>query len=302
MPLQLSQKTKDDLAKIGFPDGPIYIASPYTHKDPKVMQERYEYAMAVGAYMATLGHICFEPINSCHVMSTQYDLPKGYEFWKKRDRAMIGASGSVLVLQLPGWVTSVGVDDEIGHAKNLELPVYYTPIYAKSIPASQQGPESGGTKYDAGKLRYSLIPCFAYDLITDNWYGLHLEDVHTEGLRSCLIAFWAGRDIRTLMRAGETAIRLLNPKSGDACTGEVASLLVQIMEMGAEKYGDENWLKGMNWSRSFSAAMRHLEAHDSGQLIDDESGLPHLAHALTNILFLITYEQKGIGTDDRPTY
>lgn len=76
--------------------------------------------------------------------------------------------------------------------------------------------------------------------------------------------------------------------------------IVKILEFGAKKYSDRNWENGMMWSRPFSACIRHLTAwweHDPG---DPETGFSHLWHAGCCILFLITYELRHIGTDDRP--
>jgi hypothetical protein len=36
-----------------------------------------------------------------------------------------------------------------------------------------------------------------------------------------------------------------------------------------------------------------------GEAIDPESGLPHLAHALTSLAFLVECDALGLGEDDR---
>lgn len=74
----------------------------------------------------------------------------------------------------------------------------------------------------------------------------------------------------------------------------------QVFSIGAEKYGERNWEKGMNWSRLFGATLRHLSAWWQGEKKDPESGYSHLLHAGCNILFLIAYEIRGVGKDDRP--
>jgi hypothetical protein len=38
--------------------------------------------------------------------------------------------------------------------------------------------------------------------------------------------------------------------------------------------------------------MRHLEAWRGGETRDKESDLPHLAHAMTNLAFLLHFEEK----------
>ena len=73
-----------------------------------------------------------------------------------------------------------------------------------------------------------------------------------------------------------------------------------ILTFGAAKYGDRNWEKGMGWSRVFSALMRHLWAWWRGESVDAESGMSHLWHAGCCIAFLIAYEARNAGADDRP--
>jgi hypothetical protein len=67
---------------------------------------------------------------------------------------------------------------------------------------------------------------------------------------------------------------------------------VKVLTYGAKKYGPNNWQGLANGvDRYFAAVMRHLSAWQAGELIDPESGLPHLAHALTSLLFVIELSQ-----------
>lgn len=74
-----------------------------------------------------------------------------------------------------------------------------------------------------------------------------------------------------------------------------------VLTFGAAKYADRNWEAGLKWSRVFGALMRHMWAWWSGQSNDAETGKSHLWHAACCIAFLIAYEQRQTGTDDRPT-
>lgn len=76
--------------------------------------------------------------------------------------------------------------------------------------------------------------------------------------------------------------------------------IVRVLDFGANKYAARNWERGMAWSRPFAALMRHMGAWWMGQDKDPETGLSHLAHAGCCLLFLLAYEQRGVGTDDRP--
>lgn len=75
--------------------------------------------------------------------------------------------------------------------------------------------------------------------------------------------------------------------------------LGEVLQMGAVKYDKHNWRKGMDWSRLVAASLRHLTAWNEGESIDPESGKSHLKHAMCCLAFLIEYEEKGLGTDDR---
>jgi hypothetical protein len=75
--------------------------------------------------------------------------------------------------------------------------------------------------------------------------------------------------------------------------------LAQVLEFGERKYDAYNWTKGMDWSRMYGAALRHLTSHMNGEDRDPESGLSHLDHALFCLSVLSTYEKCRIGKDDR---
>ena len=78
----------------------------------------------------------------------------------------------------------------------------------------------------------------------------------------------------------------------DLITAEFMRELAKVLTLGASKYGDKNWAKGIKWGRVFGACLRHLYDWLGGEKIDPESGLSHLAHAVCNLMFLITYEQR----------
>lgn len=76
--------------------------------------------------------------------------------------------------------------------------------------------------------------------------------------------------------------------------------VADILAVGAKKYAARNWEQGMEWSRPYAAAQRHLYSWWSGENRDPDTGKSHLWHAACNIFFLITYESRATGTDDRP--
>ena len=63
--------------------------------------------------------------------------------------------------------------------------------------------------------------------------------------------------------------------------------LAQVLTYGAKKYKPNNWQNVDDLDRYVAALFRHIEAWRDGEKLDKESGLPHLAHALTNVAFLL---------------
>jgi hypothetical protein len=65
-------------------------------------------------------------------------------------------------------------------------------------------------------------------------------------------------------------------------------LVGEVGTFGANKYTDNGWQEVENGKkRYFDALLRHLFKHFMGEKIDEESGLPHLAHACWNTLAIL---------------
>ena len=71
---------------------------------------------------------------------------------------------------------------------------------------------------------------------------------------------------------------------------------VKVLTLGAEKYDKYNWQKVPDaQTRYFDALQRHLWDWKSGDQLDPETGINHLAHAACNILFLL---ERDIYTEE----
>lgn len=67
-----------------------------------------------------------------------------------------------------------------------------------------------------------------------------------------------------------------------------------ILTFGARKYKPNNWQNCEDPERYVAALFRHIEAWRAGETLDKDSGMHHLAHAATNIAFLmhLDYQPK----------
>ena len=74
----------------------------------------------------------------------------------------------------------------------------------------------------------------------------------------------------------------------DLITPRMLEAIAQVLTYGAEKYEANSWQKVENGLQRYEAALfRHLQSFRKGEMLDSESGLPHMAHATTNALFLM---------------
>jgi hypothetical protein len=75
----------------------------------------------------------------------------------------------------------------------------------------------------------------------------------------------------------------------------------RVYTHGAMKYGDNNWRKGLAWSRLIGATLRHIYQWMMGEDNDPETGINHLAHASVSLDFLLEYAVTMKNMDDRYT-
>lgn len=101
----------------------IYLASPYSHRNPAVRELRYELARLATAQMLKEGKAVFSPI--VYGKSMEKMIGTDYLSWKRLNDAMIHAAAEVQVLMLDGWRESKGVQYEVELANMLELPVLF---------------------------------------------------------------------------------------------------------------------------------------------------------------------------------
>lgn len=102
-----------------------YLACPYSHPDPAVREERFHAVNRAAAALMMQGEKVFSPISHTHPIAVDGELPKGWDFWEQYDRAILSCCHKVIVLCIPGWDTSTGVQAEIAIAKEMGIQVQY---------------------------------------------------------------------------------------------------------------------------------------------------------------------------------
>lgn len=138
-------------------------------------------------------------------------------------------------------------------------------------------------KFDGDKPRYDLIDgTFAFDL--HNSIRMTSKAIPQE-IRNALWLYAA------LPEPKEGKVNCLNTAVTHFCSNYPSSIaaeraIVDVLTFGARKYKPNNWKTCKDTGRYLAAAHRHCIAIIEGEDIDEESGLPHMAHVGCNLMFL----------------
>lgn len=99
----------------------VYVGCPYTHKDPKVVEDRVRIATKLAAFIMSKGHVVFSPLTHSHTIADFLPPEDRFsqEFWMGQDLPMLEACDVLAVLMLPGWEESKGLNTEIQAARRL---------------------------------------------------------------------------------------------------------------------------------------------------------------------------------------
>ena len=102
----------------------MYLASPYSHPESKIREQRFQAVCAAAAQLMRAGHTVFAPIVHGHPL-VGHGLPTDWPVWERFDREHLRRCDELVVLMLDGWRTSVGVAAEIRIAEELGKSVRY---------------------------------------------------------------------------------------------------------------------------------------------------------------------------------
>lgn len=102
-----------------------YLASPYTHKDMFVQEQRWIDVSRAAGHFVKRGKTVFCPIAMSHSIAIHGGIGGDFSVWEELDRDYLRHSKEFYALGLNGWGQSTGLNSEWKYARELGLPCYW---------------------------------------------------------------------------------------------------------------------------------------------------------------------------------
>jgi len=156
-------------------------------------------------------------------------------------------------------------------------------------------PKGKGACAGCGEVAVLYRPPYAKRLVCAGCFGAASDDADAAGAAPGGVAAgaaMASAASKNDLVDGKPPLHLIAP--------DFLVAVARVLAYGARKYAAWNWARGKELSRDYGAALRHMTAWWGGEDLDPESGLPHLAHAATDIMIVYVTYLRGSGKDDRP--
>lgn len=104
----------------------LYLASPYT-KYEGGREAAYDAVIDNVTPLLADGWTLYSPILHNHPLSAEYseEALVDFDFWKKVNLPFMRCADGLVVLKLPGWEESVGVQWEVDHFRMEHKPIMW---------------------------------------------------------------------------------------------------------------------------------------------------------------------------------
>jgi hypothetical protein len=105
--------------------GYFYLGTPYSLY-PEGLDKAFEDACKVAGYLLRQGVSLYCPIAECHPIAKAMGFnPREGTFWKDALKDKLDASCGLIVVRLPTWETSRGLEHEIRETRRQKKPLVF---------------------------------------------------------------------------------------------------------------------------------------------------------------------------------
>lgn len=103
----------------------IYVASPYNHSDPEIVERNFREVTEFVADLCSQGVTAFSPITYGHTLIKFHELPSTWEYWQNFCFSFLDKCDKMIVYMMPGWENSRGVQEEIKYADRNKIQIMF---------------------------------------------------------------------------------------------------------------------------------------------------------------------------------
>jgi len=266
-----------------------YLACPYSHPIPEVMEWRYEQATKAAAWLITnKSWNVFSPITHSHPLHKLGGCRGDWRFWEQIDYEYLSCSNRLVVLLVDGWKESVGVTAELQIARELGIEVWFFTL-AEGLSGFLKTTEGVPKLVEKMTMRIPIATPTSTQSCSAVWSGANLHDCHLK----------MPEETTGEMRTFETGATRTSDKGKPDYEGFLSPLA--LAEFGAymlshQEQADgnirpsDNWQKGIPLPDYMKSLWRHLMAawtlHRGFPVPNDEQGRPvTLKTALAAVVF-----------------
>lgn len=103
----------------------IFISSPYSHEDPKIIEDNYVKVAKFVSGLATQGITAISPIAYGHTLLKFNNMANDWKTWANFCLTFLDKADELWVYKMSGWNRSTGVAEEIEYAVKKGIRVKY---------------------------------------------------------------------------------------------------------------------------------------------------------------------------------
>lgn len=110
-----------------------YLAAPYSAPDQKTVEWRMEQVGKAQAALLRRGWLIVTPLSNHHILKYSPDIKTDWDYWKTYSTVMLSKCDNLIILDIPGWRESTGVQGEIAIARYRGIPMYFYNVETDTI-------------------------------------------------------------------------------------------------------------------------------------------------------------------------
>lgn len=105
-----------------------YLAAPYSHSTPEVVEDRMEEFKHADQHLIKSGFMTVSPLYK-HWIVKDTVIPTDWEYWSKYSKSLLHSCDTLIIIMIDGWSSSTGVIEELRFAVQNSMNIlFFDPV------------------------------------------------------------------------------------------------------------------------------------------------------------------------------